>query len=102
MTDPSELYRVAQTQLAKAWVSTVSLGLEYAFGEPLIFETMVFVQARRPRTLVAHWDTQCWRWPSKELARIGHGMVVAEVRSAFPSTVERRAERRRLLRTLRA
>lgn len=42
----SDKNRVSETTIDGFWVSTVFLGIDYSFGrgEPLLFETMVFVK----------------------------------------------------------
>jgi hypothetical protein len=56
-------------------VSTVWLGMDYAFGKgtPLIFETMIFGGPH---------DEWQWRYPNRDAALAGHDQAVALARDA--------------------
>lgn len=64
--------RVAETTLAKAWVSTVWLGInhQYGSGPPLIFETMVFPNADNLT------EEYCDRYSTLQEALEGHQKAV--------------------------
>jgi len=87
-----------------ARISTVWLGIDHSFGRSRkqIFETMVFLDRRVPRQVRRVWDERQWRYSTEVEALAGHDQIVLQVRQAWPSKVARRAERRRLQRTLRA
>lgn len=76
-------YRVDKAYVHGCMVSTVWLGLNHNFwgGQPLIFETMVFNHDHRRRH--RPWSPEGWmdRYPTEELARIGHERVVNRLRS---------------------
>lgn len=59
-----EYKTVLKTNLCKATISTVWLGMNHNFdcGAPLIFETMIFHDG----------EEYCWRYPSEEKAIEGH------------------------------
>ena len=71
LSDP-DYKRVARTQVGKAYVSTVWLGLDHRFGDgpPLIFETMVFGGKH---------DQHTDRYSTEEEAREGHDRIVRMV-----------------------
>lgn len=61
--------RVAKTTVGPAWVSTVFLGLDHAYGggPPVLYETMIFEGKH---------DGYCWRYTSREAALQGHARIV--------------------------
>jgi len=65
-------YRVVkQDRVGECFVSTVWLGLNHQYaplGQPIIFETMVFVDGRG--------DLDCERYETEEQARQGHVKMI--------------------------
>lgn len=103
----NERYKI----LAQTWVtedievSTVWLGLDYSYmrylpghedDPPLIFETMVFVRSDTPLTISGHVierdGTECYHWPTREVALAGHMRIVAELRGCITVQTEPEAE----------
>lgn len=86
---------VAQTRVTEdIEVSTVWLGLDYNFlryfpgheaDPPLTFETMVFVRTDTPRRVfgrvIERDGTECYHWPTREVALANHMRIVAELRA---------------------
>lgn len=71
-----EAYRiVAQHQVGEAWVSTVWVGLDHAFGggPPLIFETWVKWPGGRLEDEMERYSTEAQAWE-------GHAVMVQRVR----------------------
>jgi len=64
--------RVAESQVADFWVSTVFLGLDHSFGEgpPLLFETMVFSEDGET---IGRLD----RYATWDEAAAGHELMIA-------------------------
>lgn len=71
--------RVAETQLADVWVSTVWLGTDYSYGDgpPVIFETMTFKEGTTTEVegLSGGFDRYC----TEAEALAGHARIVAHV-----------------------
>lgn len=67
-------HRVAQTEVAGMWVSTVFLGLDpqHGTGEPLLFETMCFENGEAQ---------SCERYATWEMAETGHAKIVEWIRA---------------------
>lgn len=68
--------RIAEDHFGAYWVSTVWLGLDHAFGpgNPLIFETMVFLDQGFTNSLGL--DLDCRRWYTEEQALAGHQEIL--------------------------
>lgn len=67
---------VLATKFEAITFSTVWLGLDHNYsckGPPLIFETMAFTESSEDR-----WNERCERYPSRQLAIIGHWSMVNE------------------------
>jgi hypothetical protein len=70
---------VAKTDVGKAHVSTVFLGLDHSFGQgpPLLYETMVFgLPEGHPL------DQECDRYSTRQEALAGHEAMVMRVKMA--------------------
>jgi len=80
MAEDMTLKRVASTDLAKVWVSTVWLGLDHAFmdGPPLIFETMIF---KRDGAEIDWCEEYAERYSTEAAALAGHDRAVAWARA---------------------
>lgn len=82
-----------QEQVGPAWVSTVFLGLNHAFGDgpPLIFETMVFDSTEETRNEpvvlgkpAPQWtEEEMYRYSTREEALAGHAKVVEKLKYLF-------------------
>jgi len=69
---------VAETTIGEVWISTVFLGLDHNYhdiGEPILFETMCFVDGESADTLMFA------RYCTWEDAEAGHAAAVAVVRA---------------------
>jgi hypothetical protein len=75
--------RVAEDWIDGVWVSTVFLGIDYAWNDavPVLFETMVFLPADALPALADLDDAQ-ERYHTAAEARAGHARWVARVRAA--------------------
>jgi trimethylamine:corrinoid methyltransferase-like protein len=73
--------RVAIDTIGNVQVSTVFLGLDHNFGrgEPLLFETMVFM---------GPLNEEMDRYPTWEAAEAGHAVMVERVRAAATEPAE--------------
>jgi hypothetical protein len=74
--------QIADTYWKGIRISTVFLVLNHdIFGsEPLIFETMVFVNIKCQLGSARELSQYCWRYATEELAKAGHEAVVTHVR----------------------
>lgn len=85
--DDHEYRWVAETTLPDGkWISTVWLGLNYAFDDgspPLIFETMVF------NSQESLDDLDMRRYQTEEGARIGHELTVLQYSLGLVGVEER-------------
>lgn len=71
--------RVAETTIGALWVSTVFLGMDHGhFGEPILFETMVFARSSSGEI----HDHMTRRYCTWEEAEAGHAEIVAELTAA--------------------
>lgn len=72
-----ERRRIALDVIEGVEVSTVHLGIDHGWGlgPKLLFETMTFAHADE-------LDGWCRRYPTRELAELGHEQVCEEVRQA--------------------
>lgn len=75
--------RVAQTDLATVWVSTVFLGVNHQWGDgpPILFETMVFTREKFPKEFAGKikWhrdDLDTFRYSTWDDAVTGHNAIV--------------------------
>ena len=75
--------RVDQTTVGNYWISTVWLGIDHGWdqGLPLIFETMVFVQAGGADD--QKWDQWQDRYHTEAAALIGHQAVVQAIEAGM-------------------
>lgn len=91
--------RIAKTILRdgreRVLVSTVFLVLDNGFmeQEPVLWETMVFG---------GPMDAYDWRYKSRPEARLGHKIVVGDVRATIQIVQSMRARRRRMHKTYKA
>ncbi len=78
--DPT-VKRVASDDVGDAWISTVWIGLDHAFGDgpPLIFESMVFG---------GELDGECDRYSTEAEAFAGHVAMVVRVVMVARTTAE--------------
>ena len=69
--------RVAYDLVGEHEVSTVFLGLDHSFGEgePLLFETMVFIDDE-----TSEFHDYCKRYETKEQAVAGHKEVLDKIK----------------------
>src|SRR5678815_4017202 len=79
--------RIGKDKIGPFEVSTVWLGLDHAmWGEPLIFETMIFDREGGESGETHPWlDLSCWRYSTLEEAKEGHEAAVKLVRSSVPA-----------------
>lgn len=75
--------RVASTNLATVWISTVFLGVNHQWGDgpPILFETMIFTHDKFPREFKGKikWsrdDLDTFRYATWDDAQTGHDAIV--------------------------
>lgn len=67
--------RVARTKIGSCLISTVWLGIDHGYEEPLIFETMVFPESEEQH-----------RYTTEEEALAGHQRIVEELGLLYEAT----------------
>jgi hypothetical protein len=79
LCESDEYRRIAKSQCADVWVSTIWMGIDYTWGmgpHRAIFETMVFGEGA--------WAGYVARYPTEAAARAGHDEVVARISRGQP------------------
>lgn len=87
--DGREARRVASTETATMWVSTVFLGINHQFGDgpPILFETMIFTREEYPKEFEGKitWhrdDLDTIRYATWDDALTAHTTIVRRIQKA--------------------